>query len=970
MIRTFRLAVPAFAGFMVLATAPALAQQEPVLGPAGGGTEGAVSDDEEQIVVTGQKPVGSVVGDIAAEQILNPADVRAYGVNSISDLLSQLSPQTGSNQGRGGGAPAVLLNGKRISSFAEIRDIPTEAILRVEVMPEEVALKYGFSADQKVVNFVLRRRFDAKTGVVDASTSTEGGGEGGTLEGGTINIRGDNRFNLNARVQASARLLESDRDLISAAAGTPYSLQGNVVSANGGQIDPRLSALAGSTVTIAGVPASAATAAPPLAAFAGAAQTSTDISPYRTLRPETETLTINSVYARALGGISATVNGMLTVTRSKALNGLPSTSLPLAAGNPYSPFASTVLVDRYLGSDPLTQRNNGWTGHAGGGANGQFSPAWRWTMTGNYDHGDSRTRTETGLDTSTIVTRLAANDPALNPFGDIAAAAGGILLNRARAITNAGDVQLVTRGSLMKLPAGAIGTTITVGGAVQAIDADSLRGGIAQNTSLSRTGGNGKISVDLPIASRRAGVLAGLGTLTANANLAVNQLSDFGTLTTYGAGINWTPRPPITFIVSYTADEGAPTVQQLGNPIVVTPAARVFDYRLGRSVDVSAITGGNPNLLADERRVMKIGATWKPLPAKDLSFTANYVKSRIRDAINLLPEPTASIEAAFPDRFIRDADGNLIRADTRAVNFSREDTESLRWGFNLSIPLKPSQAQIAAFRRLAAARGFSFPGGPGGPGAGRPAEGGPPAAGGPRPEGGPPPPDRAPANDGRSATAADRGVGAGSAQGPGSSGGPGGGRPGGGFGGFGGPRGGGQAGGRLQFALYHTWHFQDSVLIRPGLPVLNRLTGDVTGAGGGQPRHELEGQIGYSNAGLGARLSGNWQSATTAKAAASSAIGDLRFSDLTTFDLRLFADLGQMPSLIGKGWARNMRLTFAVTNILNQRQDVRDVNGGTPVRYQPSYLDPLGRTVRIGIRKLFAPVPPAGPFQPGQRQRG
>ncbi|MDO6412756.1 TonB-dependent receptor, partial [Sphingomonas sp. BIUV-7] len=728
MIRTIRLAAaPAFAGLIALSGVPAFAQDAPpARTPPPGGSEGGAIDEEEAIVVNGQKPVGSVVGDIPAEQVLNPADVRAYGVNSISDLLTELAPQTGSNQGRGGGAPAVLLNGKRISSFAEIRDIPTEAILRVEVMPEEVALKYGFGADQKVVNFVLRRRFDAKTLVADGSTSTEGGGESGTLEGGKIQIRGDNRFNLNVRLQASQRLLESDRDLISTAAGQPYSAQGNIVAANGSLLDPRLAALVGAPVTIAGVPASAATAAPNLAAFAATAnqQTNTDISPYRTLRPQTRTLTMNSVYARAFGGISATANGMLTVTRSQALNGLPSTSLSLPAGNPYSPFASAVLLDRYLGTDPLSQRTNGWTGHLGLGANGQFSPAWRWTTTANYDHGDSRTRTETSLDTSAIQARLTANDATLNPYGDLDPLIGSLLVNKARSITNSGDAQIITRGNLFKLPAGAVGTTIKAGGTLQAIDADTRRAGLFQSTSLSRTGGTGSVSVDLPIASRRAGVLTALGNLTANVNLAVNELSDFGTLRTYGYGVNWTPRPPITFIFSVTDDEGAPTVAQLGNPVVVTPAARVFDYRQGQSVDVSAITGGNPTLLADNRHVMKIGATWKPLPKTDISFTANYVKSRIRDAINSLPEPTAAIEEAFPDRFIRDADGDLIRADTRPVNFSREDTESLRWGFNLSIPLKPTAGQIAAFRKLAAARGFNFPGGPGGPGGpGAPGEG-------------------------------------------------------------------------------------------------------------------------------------------------------------------------------------------------------------------------------------------------------
>ncbi|WP_333951731.1 hypothetical protein [Sphingomonas aerolata] len=68
----------------------------------------------------------------------------------------------------------VLLNGRRISSFSEIRDIPTEAIQRVEILPEEVALKYGYRADQKVVNFVLRRRFRAVTAEAIDRMPTEG----------------------------------------------------------------------------------------------------------------------------------------------------------------------------------------------------------------------------------------------------------------------------------------------------------------------------------------------------------------------------------------------------------------------------------------------------------------------------------------------------------------------------------------------------------------------------------------------------------------------------------------------------------------------------------------------------------------------------------------------------------------------------------------------------------------------------
>ena len=62
----------------------------------------------------------------------------------------------------------MLLNGQRISGFRELRDIPTEAIQRVEILPEEVALKYGYRADQKVVNIVLRQRFRSTVAQIGA----------------------------------------------------------------------------------------------------------------------------------------------------------------------------------------------------------------------------------------------------------------------------------------------------------------------------------------------------------------------------------------------------------------------------------------------------------------------------------------------------------------------------------------------------------------------------------------------------------------------------------------------------------------------------------------------------------------------------------------------------------------------------------------------------------------------------------
>ena len=172
------------------------------------------------------------------------------------------------------------------------------------------------------------------------------------------------------------------------------------------------------------------------------------------------------------------------------------------------------------------------------------------------------------------------------------------------------------------------------------------------------------------------------------------------------------------------------------------------------------------------------------------------------------------------------------------------------------------------------------------------------------------------------------------------------------FQGGGGP---GGPGGRLQASVYHTVYFEDRFLVRRGGPVLDRLDGAAAdGAGGGQPRHEIEAEIGGALRGIGARLTVDWVSGTTVRGGPGSAVGDLSFSDLTKVSFRAFADLDQQKPLLARApWLRGTRVSFVLANLLDARVRVRDAAGATPTGYQPANLDPVGRSVRISVRKLF-----------------
>ena len=85
---------------------------------------------------------------------------------------------------------------------------------------------------------------------------------------------------------------------------------------------------------------------------------------------------------------------------------------------------------------------------------------------------------------------------------------------------------------------------------------------------------------------------------------------------------------------------------------------------------------------------------------------------------------------------------------------------------------------------------------------------------------------------------------------------------------------------------------------------------------------------------------------------------DLHFSPLATFDLRLFANPGDIPEVALKHpWLRGTQVRFEVTNVFNTRPNVRNSSGDLPLNYQSDLLDPLGRVVGISIRKLFLPPP-------------
>ncbi|MEL6870754.1 MAG: hypothetical protein AAFO81_13225 [Pseudomonadota bacterium] len=165
----------------------------------------------EEIIVRGQAQQGVTLGAKEPDLVLTESDIAAYGVSTIGELLQAIAAESASDSSRRETPPVVLLNGRRISGFREIGRYPVESVSRVEVLSEEVSLSYGFSPNQRVINFILKDNVrilavDARARTPEAGGSTEVG-----LSTQRLKINGDTRLGFDLSLSERPAILESER---------------------------------------------------------------------------------------------------------------------------------------------------------------------------------------------------------------------------------------------------------------------------------------------------------------------------------------------------------------------------------------------------------------------------------------------------------------------------------------------------------------------------------------------------------------------------------------------------------------------------------------------------------------------------------------------------------------------------------------------------------------------------------------
>ena len=131
--------------------------------------------------------------------------IKAYAANSIGELLSRMGARFGA------GGVSVIVNGRRLASADAIDALPPEALAQIDVLAASAAGQYGFAGTGKVINLVLRPRFQFATGEGSGTATTEGGGDS---EVGALRyayILNDKRLNAALTYTRQGALRETDR---------------------------------------------------------------------------------------------------------------------------------------------------------------------------------------------------------------------------------------------------------------------------------------------------------------------------------------------------------------------------------------------------------------------------------------------------------------------------------------------------------------------------------------------------------------------------------------------------------------------------------------------------------------------------------------------------------------------------------------------------------------------------------------
>ncbi len=700
---------------------------------------------------------GSSIKRINAEtalpvQIVTRKDIEKTGVTTAEQLLSSLSANTGMTQesasisdkpgssglsganlrGLGVSSTLVLLNGRRMASFAfggegtDLNSIPLAAIERVEVLKDGASAVYGADAVGGVINFITRKDFRGAE-ISASGMATEQGGAGNktvSLVVGTGDLATD-RYNMFASVQhqRTSQLRTAQRDF-AVSAWRPFEVRGyEDIFTSSNPFPAAMYSIAGKSYL--GNPSAPDCAPPQSISVSGKCRF--DYQAAADLFPESNKTNLITRAAFALDA-NNTLFAELSASRNEALyrvsppgvngnQGSKSSAWTYPANGPYYPAyyvnAAGVKVSTSaapLNGGPFNVRIRLTPG--GQRTNGQVSDQQRlllggegtiagWDYNSAFSHSESsNTQTLTNGYYDKAAIQRAFLSGVINPFGP-SDAAGMAALDAAernidgrkgKSTTDTFDAR-ITR-EVAQLPAGPLGMATGFELRRESLadnSSDEILAGTILSTSKSRRVSESRdikaifAEFEIPLAKDLSGQFA----LRHDA-----YGGSIGGSTNPKLALRYQPSKEVLLRASFGTGFRAPTLKDLDSSSVQSATGGLYIDSVGCAKfggdqcladQITTLETGNPNLKPEKSKQYSLGLVWEALPS--LSVGVDYWRVKKTDVIKFAPETLIDLDPNYVEKFItRDSDGYI---DHWTLSAQNQGTET-KAGFDISLAQRAS----------------------------------------------------------------------------------------------------------------------------------------------------------------------------------------------------------------------------------------------------------------------------------------
>lgn len=209
--RRSRLSAALFAAILFPASGAAFAQDADAVETATETSTSPQATNLDKVTVVGSRIKRTDIEGPAPVTVITRADIDREGFQTVGDMLQTLTQNTTSSftgdlavtgftpnaqvvnlRNLGPGYTLTLINGRRPAQYPQpynrdnnvvnIRAIPSSIIERVEILTGGASAIYGSDAVAGVVNIVTRSNFDGNTLRLTGGTTTDGGGDSGSIE--------------------------------------------------------------------------------------------------------------------------------------------------------------------------------------------------------------------------------------------------------------------------------------------------------------------------------------------------------------------------------------------------------------------------------------------------------------------------------------------------------------------------------------------------------------------------------------------------------------------------------------------------------------------------------------------------------------------------------------------------------------------------------------------------------------------